>query len=169
MSAGHTVYGVTSDNAALYFNVISTTNNFASICKYLIAGHTINCSYISDTEYGSGLISVGTSDFIGVFKGRAPNTEVHFARFTIGTSTSVWAQKFSCTTCTTGHTSFALNSDSSKVYSVFPYNDGGMYALFSAFDAATGAVVGSMYKSSTTCTDAINLFLKGTVLYGAIE
>lgn len=169
MSTGSTVFGVTSDNTKLYFNVVSTSNNFASICLYTISTNSMTCAYLTNTEYTGGLISVGASDYIGVYKGRPPAPEIHFARMSIGSSNSVWAQKLSCTSCTLGHTSFELNSGSTQVHVMYPLNDGGSYPILMTLDASTGALVGSMYKSTTSCSDAINIFLKGTILYGAVE
>ena len=76
------------------------------------------------------------------------NYDLYFYKITFGNTAVDWANKLQCPSgiCSTSYASSILSSDSTSIYSFFPF---GFTSLlyFLTFSVADGSIVGSWYKS----------------------
>ena len=141
----------------------TTSSNYPAICQYLFSD-TANSqwqqiSYYYRYVYGSLLIT-NTQLLMFGFTNSSPYP-MHMLKVTFGATSPDWANTMAwgSGTCSTYYSESLLSSDSTKIYSIFSFQNWNLY--ITSFNVTDGSVIGSRYKSSITWKIAF-----GSALYG---
>ena len=139
-----------SDNSGYFIISFLASTNFLNICKYLFSSSaTSQCQEIvSIYQYAYGQLKIADGQFY--FVGLDPTFPfpLHLNKITFGNSAADWSYKMACWSgsWSASESDSVLNSDGSKIYSVFSYGPSSSM-FFVTLNLADGTIQGNRYKS----------------------
>ena len=163
---------IISDNSG-YFIITKNAQdtNIPGIWKYLYSSPTTNsCIHFpSWTAYPQTMLMISDSQFALTAKDSSIN--YYFYKVTFGSSTADWSNQIlwsSSPSWVTGIADMALSSDSTNLYTFFPYGTAA-YLHFITFNLSTGNVVGTSYVSNSIITNVYGITVSGNYIVAVVN
>ena len=157
-----------SDDSGYYLLGFLSLN--MSIWKYLFSSPTsAQCQQIlTFTSNASGQAKISDTSFFAITMDSS--FYFHFFKFTFGNTSSDWSAVMSCPVGATWNLGNAGSVVvSSKVYTFFPIDASGSAPTYAtAFSLATGAIVSSRYKTSSSWSSIEGIAAAGSYVAASI-
>ena len=141
-----------SDSSGYYFIGKDSSTSVATLCKYIFSPSSAQCQPVTGINTGYGHLMLSDTQFF--LLGVDSLYQLQMYKITFGSTSVNWANKIMCSFSAW----VALNSESYKstdgttIYSMFTYGNTATicYLYFVSQSVASGSVMATRYKSSTT-------------------
>ena len=129
---------------------------------------TAECQLISSIGLAEiGQLMLSDSQFFTISFDLSPPYNAYFIKLTFGSSTTDWTNKLLWSTGTCPYVNYkagsVLSNDGSKIYSFFPFGTTN-YLYLAIFNASSGAVSNSRFKSSISWSAVYGIAQKGSYI-----
>ena len=157
---------VLDDNSGFFIIVKNNISGLVNIWKYLFSvSSSAQCQEVPTMSvYAYGHLNFNINEIFVI--GIDPSTySMHFFELTFGNTSVNWGNQLLCSsgTCTMSVSQCKLSNDSSTIYAI-PAFGSSVSAYLIAFNATSGAIIGSRYKSSSSWSGIFGSALEGNVL-----